>query len=448
MEPIPQRRVVITGMGAITSLGTDVDTIWRAILGGRSGVGQIRQFESDEFPVRIGSEVELDRIKIEQAEELRPSMSRAVQFGIWALEQAWQDAALSDDLVDPWRCGVCIGASNFPNLQAEITHPQYMLNGDHFRAGSYLEICRQVPELFAQRDIGLVSTMLSARHPLRGVSMTIQTACASSAQAIGEAYQMIKSGEAELIVSGGTDSMLSVVCVTGFTLLKVTSFFQGDPAKACRPFDRRRDGLVLGEGAGILILEEMEHARRRGARIHAELIGYGSSCDGYRFTDSHPEGSGPIRCMQAALRDAGLPSEAIDYINAHGTSTPQNDRVETLAIKQVFGDHAYRVPISSIKSQLGHLISAAGGIELIVTVLALQQGVIPPTINLEYPDPACDLDYVPNHARPAQVDVALSNSFGFGGQNASLIVRRWNDSAACGPGSPGSPIPPGDSAGR
>jgi 3-oxoacyl-[acyl-carrier-protein] synthase II len=279
----------------------------------------------------------------------------------------------------------------------------------------------------AQRDIGLVSTLLSMRHPLKGLSMTVQTACASATQAVGEAYRMIRDGDADLMVTGGADSVLSAVCVTGFTLLCVTSFYQGDPAKACRPFDRNRDGLILGEGAGIVILEELEHARRRGARVHAEVLGYGRSCDGYRFTDSHPEALGPSRCMQAALEDAGIRPENVAYINAHGTSTPQNDVTETKAIKKVFGDYAYRVPISSNKSQLGHLISAAGGIELIMTILTIQRGIIPPTINLENPDPDCDLDYVPNQARPADVDIALSNSFGFGGQNGTLIVRRWMD---------------------
>jgi 3-oxoacyl-[acyl-carrier-protein] synthase II len=230
------------------------------------------------------------------------------------------------------------------------------------------------------------------------------------------------------MVTGGADSVLSAVCVTGFTLLSVTSFHQGDPAKACRPFDRNRDGLILGEGSGILILESLEHARRRGANIYAEVLGYGCSCDGYRFTDSHPEALGPIRCMQAAIEDAGIQPGDIDYINAHGTSTPQNDATETKAIKKVFGDYAYRLPISSNKSQLGHLISAAGGIELIMTIMTVNRGIIPPTINLETPDPYCDLDYVPNHPRPAEIDIALSNSFGFGGQNGSLIVQRWKDS--------------------
>ncbi|HBY94866.1 MAG: beta-ketoacyl-[acyl-carrier-protein] synthase family protein [Ardenticatenaceae bacterium] len=421
------RRVVVTGMGAITSLGRDVDTTWKALLEGRSGIRQIRQFPSDDFPVRIGSEVDLDGIELEGTEDLAPLMSRSVQFGIWALEQAWQDACLKDEAIDPWRSGVCIGAASFPILEGDLARPEYILHADHYHVEHYLELCRQMPELLAQRDIGTVATLLSMRHPLYGISTTVQTACASATQAIGEAYHMIRHGEADLLVSGGTDSMMSALPVIGFSLLGVTSFFQGDPTKACRPFDRKRDGLVVGEGAGIVILEELEHARRRGARIHAEVIGYGSSCDGYRFTDSHPEGYGPISCMRAALEDAGIAPEAVDYINAHGTATVQNDRTETTTIKRVFGDHAYRVPISSTKSQLGHLICAAGGIELIVTVLAMNQGIIPPTINLEHPDPACDLDYVPNRPRPARIRIAISNSFGFGGQNGTVVVRRWEE---------------------
>jgi 3-oxoacyl-[acyl-carrier-protein] synthase II len=421
------RRVVVTGMGVVTSLGNDVETLWAALVAGRSGVRQIRQFPSDAFPLKIASEVDLDGVAPAPLTGVAPWLSRTVRFGLCALEQAWRDAALDDGALDPWRSGVCIGASNFPVLKGDLAPPAYLLDGDHYNVEAYLEVCRQTPELLAQRDIGTVSTMMSSGYPLQNVSLTIQTACASATQAVGEAYQMIRQGEADLMVSGGTDSMLSAICVTGFALLSVASFYPGDPAKACRPFDQKRDGLVMGEGAGIVILEDLEHARRRGAPIHAEVIGYGSSCDGYRFTDSHPEALGPIRCMRAALADAGLTPEAIDYINAHGTATPQNDRTETLAIKRVFGEHAHGLPITSTKSQLGHLICAAGGVELVATVMSLKQGIIPATINLENPDPACDLFYVPNGPRAAELDIALSNSFGFGGQNGTVIVRRWAD---------------------
>jgi 3-oxoacyl-[acyl-carrier-protein] synthase II len=422
----PRRRVVITGQGVVTALGQAVETLWQALLDGRSGVDYIRQFDSHAFPVRIGSEVDLSQVRLTNVDGLEAYLSRPVQFGIAALEHAWADAGLRDDAIDPSRSGVCIGALNFPVLEHEVVARRAAL-GDGYKVVRYLDLCRRMPELLAQRDIGAVATLLSMRHQLKGISMSIQTACASATQAIGEAYRMIRRGEADLMVSGGTDSMLSAICVTGFTLIGVASAFTGEPARASRPFDRKRDGLVMGEGSGIVILEELEHARRRNAPIHAEIIGYGASCDGYRFTDSHPEGLGPIRCMRAALADAELAPEAVDYVNAHGTATPQNDRVETLALKQVFGDHARSLPISSTKSQLGHLICAAGGVELIVTTMALERGVLPPTINYEYPDPACDLDYVPNEPRDAPIRIALSNSFGFGGQNGSVLVARWDE---------------------
>jgi 3-oxoacyl-[acyl-carrier-protein] synthase II len=422
------RRVVITGMGAVTSLGADVASTWSSVLQGKSGVSKIRQFVSDDFPVHIGSEVDFDSLEAPDFDEsLRPYVTRSVRMGSIALKEAWNDSAFNNGDFDPWRAGLCVGGSNFPVIEREdYTWPTDALNDDQY-ANQYLAICREMPELLAQRDIGMVSTLLAAPYPLKGMCLTVQSACASATQAIGEAFQMIRHNQADLMVAGGADSMLSAVCVTGFTLLSVTSFFQGDPAKACRPFDRKRDGLVLGEGAGIVVLEELEQAKRRGAKIHAELIGYGSSLDGFRFTDSHPEALGPIRCMRAALQDADLVPEAVDYINAHGTSTPQNDRVETLAIEKTFGEYANHVPISSTKSQIGHLLCASGGVELIITVLALKNGIIPPTINLENPDPDCTLDYVPNVSRPAPIQIALSNSFGFGGQNGSLIVKKWSE---------------------
>jgi 3-oxoacyl-[acyl-carrier-protein] synthase II len=421
------RRVVITGMGALTSLGPDVRSTWEAILAGQSGVRQIRQFKSDDFPVRIGSEVDLDALDEPPFEaSVQQYITRSVRLGAWALREAWADAGLDQASFDSWRAGLCIGASNFPVIDEDaFAWPTEALHEERY-ADQYLEICRQMPELLAQREIGMVSTLLAVPYPLNGVCMTVQSACASAGQAIGEAFQMIRHGQADLMVAGGADSMLSAVCVVGFTLLSAASGYQGDPAQACRPFDSKRDGLVLGEGAGILILEELSHALARGARIHGELIGYGSSGDGFRFTDSHPEAPGPIRCMRAALRDAGISPHAVDYINAHGTSTPQNDRSETYAIKQTFGDRAYGIPVSSTKSQIGHLLCAAGGVELVVTTMALKRGILPPTINLDSPDPDCDLDYVPHHPRRSDARVALSNSFGFGGQNATLVVRRWD----------------------
>ena len=424
------RRVVITGMGVMTSLGGETSTLWDSVLHGRSGVRHIQQFDSEAFPVRIGSEIDMENVALDDIEHLKPWLSRAATFGVYAMEKAWQDAGLTDDAIDHWRSGVCIGAWNSPTYDVSDRREVFDLNRDS--ALQYYELCKEAPDVQAQRDFGAVSTLLSMRHALHGPSTCVQTACASATQAIGEAYHAIREGDMDLMVSGGTDSMLSVICVSAFTLLNATSFYQGDPTKACRPFDRKRDGLVLGEGAAILILEELEHARRRGARIHAELLGYGSSCDGYRFTDAHPEGHGPTMCMTRALADAGIQPAQVEYINAHGTATPQNDPVESLAIKRVFGEQAYRVPVSSTKSSLGHLMCATGGVEAILSVLAMQNGVLPPTINYEYPDPDCDLDYIPNEPRQAQANVTLSNSFGFGGQNGSLVIGRWTEPAPAG----------------
>jgi 3-oxoacyl-[acyl-carrier-protein] synthase II len=419
----PRRRVVVTGMGAVTSLGGDLDEIWTAILEGRSGVAEIRLFDSRPFPVRIGSEVPPELV-----EGNGHPLPRAALFGLAALHRAWRDAGLDEATgLDPWRNGLCIGCSSFPIIEDRVDNARDLLEGDRLHTLNYLKEIRRRPELLGQRDMAAVSGLMSAGYPLRGMSATVQAACTSATQAIGESFEAIRHGEADLMVTGGTDSLLSVACLTGFTLLGALSAWQGDPGAASRPFDRKRDGFVLGEGAGLLILEELEHALARGAPIRAEVVGYGSSSDGFRFTDMHPEGLGAARCMQAALASAGLEPEAVDYINAHGTSTPLNDRIETLAIKRVFGEHAYRVPVSSNKSQLGHLICASGGVELILTVLTLQRCVLPATINLVHPDPECDLDYVPNHCRPASPQVALSNSFGFGGQNGTVVVRRWEE---------------------
>jgi 3-oxoacyl-[acyl-carrier-protein] synthase II len=420
VEATPRRRVVVTGMGVVTSLGGDLDALWAAVLAGRSGVSEIRQFDSRLFPIRIGSEVPPELV-----EGNGQPLTRATRFGLTALRRAWRDAGLAEADLDPWRSGLCIGCSSFPVIEDRVDNARDLVAGDRLHTSNYLREIRRRPDLLSQRDMAAVSALLAADYPLRGFSATVQAACTSATQAIGEAFAAIRHGEADLMVTGGTDSLLSIACLTGFTLLGALSSWQGDPSAASRPFDRKRDGFVLGEGAGLLILEDLEHACARGAPIRAEVVGYGSTSDGFRFTDMHPEGLGAARCMAAALADAGLAPEAVDYVNAHGTSTSLNDRIETLAIKRVLGDHAYRVPVSSNKSQLGHLICAAGGVELILTVLTLERGVLPPTINLDNPDPECDLDYVPNRCRPASPRVALSNSFGFGGQNGTLVVRRW-----------------------
>ena len=420
------RRVVVTGMGAVCSLGIDLAEIWDALLDGRSGAAPIRQFDSRFFPVRIGSEVDIGALPPPEFDGLDDFLSRSARFGLFAMDRAWSDARLvGGETPDRWRCGVYIGASTFPVVEGTLPDPRTLIDGDRYNADAYLEICRARPDLLAQRDIPSISTLLSLSRDLRGPSCTVQSACTSATQAIGEAFQSVREGRTDLVVTGGADSMMSVVCVAGFTLLGALSQQNDRPEKASRPFDLSRDGFLLGEGAGVLILEELEHALRRGAPIRAELIGYGSSSDGYRFTDIHPQGDGPARCITAALRCAGIAAEDVDYVNAHGTSTPQNDAVETLAIKRAFGKAAHHVPISSTKSQLGHLVCAAGGVEAIFCVKALESQVLPPTINLDQPDPDCDLDYVPHEPRPARIRTALSNSFGFGGQNGALIFRRW-----------------------
>jgi len=423
------RRVAVVGLGAATSLGLDVEDVWQAVLDGRSGVAPITQFPSAGFPMRIASEVDLTRLRERLAFADRAPSNRTLAFACWAADRAWENAGLANQPVDVARTAVCVGAGLFPVMEerldgltpAILDDPRALLHRGLARAER-----RAAQE---QPDLGSVSLALARRFGAGGPARTVHSACASATQAIGDAYRMIQAGRADVVVTGGADSMVSMFCVAGFTLLGALSR-NPDPARASRPFDRLRDGFVLGEGAGIVILEDMAHAERRGARILAEAIGYGSSMDAYRFTDMHPDGRGAAQCLQRALDDAGIDAAAVDYINAHGTSTPQNDRVETRAITNVFGEAARSVAISSTKSQLGHLLCAAGGIEYVLTVLALRDQVAPPTINLEQPDPECDLDYVPNTCRPARIDVALSNSFGFGGQNATLVVRRWTGDAA------------------
>lgn len=422
--------MVITGLGSVSSLGRDVPTLWKSILEGRSGVSWIEQYPSEHFPVRVGSEVDLDALG--EAGLANEPLSRAARFGLAAFDQAWQQAGFVRTPPDPWRTGVCVGASTFPVFEThEIAHPARLFGkggtpgGNGLDAEHYLALCRARPELLRQRNIAWLSTILAQRQNLRGPSLTVQTACASATQALGEAFRRIRDGQTDVMISGGTDSMIGILCLVGFTLLgTLASAPNGDPSKASRPFDARRTGFVIGEGAGLLVLEERQHALDRGAEILGELIGYGTSSDGYRFTDVHPEGAGAIACMRSALDDARLALEEVDYINAHGTATELNDPVETRAIRSVFGLHADRLAVSSSKSQLGHLICAAGGIEAILTVLALREGWLPPTINLDHPDPACDLDYVPHEARQRSIGVALSNSFGFGGHNGTLVMRR------------------------
>ncbi len=416
-------------MGAITPLGHSVPSMFEAQLAGKSGVGPIRRFNATTFPTTFAAEVkDFDLARFVSGAERWVNSGVNSQFAAAAAQQALADAGvLEDGRVDRTRFGIYLGSGegiqDFPNLIALIAQAWRRdlrkLDAATFTRGA-LQSFHAGHE--SEQELHTTAGHLGAHFGLEGPNFNCLTACAASAQATGEAMEMIRHGDVDLMLAGGSHSMIHPLGVTGFTRLTALSTRNDAPEKASRPFDLHRDGFVLGEGAGMLVLEEYEHARRRGANIYAELTGYGSTADAFRVTDSHPDGRGAIACVEGALKDSGLPREQIDYINAHGTSTKVNDLVETIAIKKVFGEGAYQVPISSSKSMLGHLIAAAGAVELITCVMALRRGVLPPTINYETPDPECDLDYIPNGAREQRIRHALSNSFGFGGQNISLIV--------------------------
>jgi len=425
-----RRRVVITGIGCVTPLGLGVEPLWKNLMVGASGVGLTTVFDASRFPTKISAEVRNWDISDEGQEASRWRFcGRHTKFAAGAALQAMKDAGLPHGLpADPTRLGVYLGSGEG---QQDFDSFTRMMNaaitGDVLDVAKFtkegLETLHPLAEV--EQEPNMPAGHLAGLFDAQGPNLNCLTACAASSQAIGEAAEIVRRGEADVMLSGGTHSMIHPFGVTGFNLLTALSTRNDEPARASRPFDNDRDGFVLGEGAAMVVLEELEHAKRRGAHIHGELIGYGSTADAYRITDTHPEGRGASSCIRLALADAGLGVYDIDYINAHGTSTSVNDRVETLAIKNVFGDHAYKIPVSSTKSMMGHLIAAAGATELIVCLLAIRDGMLPPTINYENPDPDCDLDYVPNKARAGKCDRALSNSFGFGGQNISLIVGRY-----------------------
>jgi len=417
----------------VTPVGRDLESSWRALLEGRGGVGPISLFDAQSFPTQIAAEV--DDFRIEDyfpAEDARryASFSRNSRFALAASRMAVEDAGLLDtNGVDRARVGIYLGSGegqqDFPRF-VDVVH-ETSRGTNRVNTGQFVKLGmeRFDPIAELEQEPGSPATHLACHFGFRGPNFSCLTACAASAQAIGEAVELIRRGDADAMLSGGTHSMIHPFGLTGFNLLTALSTRNDEPDRASRPFDRDRDGFILGEGAGIVILEELEHAKNRGARIYGEVLGYGSTADAFRLTDSHEEGRGAIACMNEAFRDAGIDPEAIDYINAHGTSTEVNDRVETLAIKKSFGEAAYHVPISSTKSMMGHLIAATGVVEAIACLLAIRDGAVPPTVNLENPSPDCDLDYVPLEARELPVDLALSNSFGFGGQNIALILGRF-----------------------
>jgi 3-oxoacyl-[acyl-carrier-protein] synthase II len=426
-----RRRIVVTGIGCVTPLGGDVQTTWSNLMAGASGIGYTSLFDASSFPTKIAAEVRnWDVSAVGEDPEVWKNHGRHTRFAVGAATQAIRDAGLEDNKIDPTRFGVYLGSGEGQQDFHRFTQMMISaIDGDKLDIGRFTKTCLEVlnPQEEVEQEPNMAAAHLAGLFNAQGPNANCLTACAASSQAVGEAVEIIRRGDADLMLSGGTHSMIHPFGVTGFNLLTALSTFNEDPTKASRPFDMRRDGFVLGEGAGMLILEELEHAKARGAQIHGEVTGYGSTADAFRITDTHPEGRGAASCLRMALRDAGVNIDDVDYINAHGTSTSVNDKVETLAIKHVFGEHAYKVPVSSTKSMMGHLIAAAGATELIVCLLAIRNNVLPPTINYEVPDPDCDLDYIPNVPRDGRCDVAVSNSFGFGGQNITLVASRFKD---------------------
>lgn len=420
-----ERRVVVTGLGVISPLGLTAEEAWSGACAGRNGVAPISIFDASTYPVRFAAEVKgfsLDRY-IERR-RTRDLCSHAAAFGMAAAKMAWEDAGLASGR-DPDRSGIIVGSClDAPDLdQCDVWY-------DVFAEGVQPEDMMDPPLAFLQRSSSTGAALIATELGLRGPVLSVYVACASGTQAIGEATAAVRRGAADIVLSGGFDAMIDEWYMLLFSNMNALSTRNSDPEQASRPFDKGRDGFVMGEGAGMLVLEEFEHARARGAAIYAEVAGYGASLDAYRITDSPPNGEGAAEAMGRALADAGLRPEEVDYINAHGTSTRDNDLSETRAVKSVFGKHAHRVAISSTKSMTGHLISAAGGVEAALTALALRDGVAPPTINLFEPDEECDLDYVPWKARRGDLRVGMSNSFGFGGSNGSVVLRRWEGELA------------------
>ncbi len=424
-----RRRVVVTGIGCVTPVGNSVDEMWTALREMRSGIDYITHFDASNFPTKFAGEVKnFDLSRYVDDPGRYDCCARHVRYAIAAAAQAVQDSGIQDASVDPTRIGVYLGAGEgqqdfllFMNIMAECMGE----DGVDMARFAELSVERMSGPRELEQEPNAAAAHLAGLFNAQGPNVNILTACAASAQALGEATELIRRGDADVMISGGAHSMIHPFGVTGFNLLTALSTRNDDPQRASRPFDRDRDGFVLSEGAAVLILEELEHAKARGAHIYGEITGYGSTSDAYRITDIHPEGRGAAACMRRALQDAGLNTDQIDYINAHGTSTAVNDKVETMAIKQALGADAYKTPVSSTKSMMGHLIAAAGATEAIVCLLAIRDGLLPPTTNYETPDPDCDLDYVPNQPREARVRNALSNSLGFGGQNVSLVLSEF-----------------------
>ncbi|AMA72635.1 MULTISPECIES: beta-ketoacyl-ACP synthase II [Aneurinibacillus] len=412
-----KNRVVVTGVGAVTPLGNNAKAFWEGLLAGKSGVDYITAFDTTEYPVKIAAEVKdfnpeefIDKKEIKRTD-------RFVQFAIAAAKMAVKDAGLEITEENAENIGVYIGSGigGLATLEEQCT---LLMEKGPRRVSPFF-----VPMMIANMASGQVSITLGAKGP----NSAAITACASATHSIGDAFKIIERGFADVMITGGAEAPIRPLAVAGFSNMKALSTRNDEPQKASRPFDKDRDGFVMGEGAGVIVLESLEHAKKRGATILAEIVGYGMSADAYHLTQPAPEGEGAVRAMIAALKDAGLKPEEVSYINAHGTSTDYNDKFETMAIKKTLGDYAYKVAISSTKSMTGHLLGAAGGIEAVASVLTLRDQIVPPTINYETPDPECDLDYVPNEARKMDVNVVISNSLGFGGHNATIVFKKYVD---------------------
>lgn len=409
-----KRRVVVTGMGVVTALGNQLDELWSNILACKSGIHELTTFDTEGHKVKFGGDIpvwETDGY-IERKEAKR--LDRFSQFAVVAATDAVTDSGIDFSKEDLFRCGVMVG-SGIGGLQEIETQHRRLVEKGPDKVSPFT-----IPKLIVNAASGHVSIHFG----LRGPNQAVATACASASNAIGDAFRAIQYNHADVMLTGGSEAACTAMGLAGFANMKALSERHHDPAGASRPFDADRDGFVLAEGAGLLVLEELEHAQARGARIYAEMLGYGATADGGHITQPNPEGIGAGRAMKNALEDGGINPTEVGYINAHGTSTPLGDKAETAAIKSVYGDHAYKASVSSTKSELGHMLGASGGVELILTALAIKDQVAPPTINLDTPDPACDLDYTPNQPKEREINVAMSNSFGFGGHNASLVIGK------------------------
>jgi 3-oxoacyl-[acyl-carrier-protein] synthase II len=411
------RRVVVTGLGVVSPLGTGVDENWEALCAGRSGIGRIKKFDASAFPCQIAGEVKGFRSQDFMDKQQIRRFDIFIHYAVASARMAMEDSGLKIDESNGSLVG-CITGSGLGGLEMLEHFHSILLERGPQRISPFF-----IPGMIANMAPGQIAIEFGAKGP----NLSIETACAASSHAIGESFRMIREGIADAMITGGSEAVVTPLALGGFCSMRALSTRNDEPEKASRPFDLDRDGFVMGEGAGMLVLEEMDHALERGAKIYAEIVGYGMSADAYHISAPHPEGEGAINCMNMAIRYAGLEPGDVDYINAHGTSTKLNDLSETKAIKAVFNEHAYKLAVSSTKSMTGHLLGGAGGMEAVYCVLALERGIIPPTVNYETPDPECDLDYVPNVARKADIKVVMSNSFGFGGTNASLLFSSFSN---------------------